>query len=219
MYDYSIYKNRCSELLKGMKLKEYSILNDYTFFSDIITEEEFKKIINEKQRRKNKRYRTDRKIYLMQRVAMALERNSEVKTRIVFITLTLDDKTLSTKENTYIRKVHKWLKEHFVVALLNKDYGKNNEREHYHAIALTAEPLLNTNIRSKKGYSLYKLKKQDYTLGFEPTLEIVDMNDKESVRNYLLKLNNHSNKDTASSSRLRVITNPYFKIFYEIRKT
>lgn len=211
---YPIYKNRVELLLK---LGDYKILNEYEYFKDIIPKEEFKRIILDKQKRKNKRYRVDRKLLTMCRLInmFAIE---NIQARIVFGTLTLNDKVLSTKENTYIRKIHKYLKKHYQIAILNKDYGKTTEREHYHFIGLTIEPIIKIDKRSKTGRQLYQLKKQDYELGFEPDIEIVNLEEKKQTRNYLLKLNNHSTKDTTKSSRFRVIYNPICKFFLKDSK-
>lgn len=212
---YLLYKDRCKKLLK---LEDYTLLNDYEYFKDIIPEEDYKEIILEKQRRKNKRYRVDSKIFEMMRLAN-MYRKETIIPKIVFGTINLNDKTLSRKENTYIRKIHQWLKKHFAYVILNKDYGDKTNREHYHFIALTLEPVEDSGHRSKKGYTLYKLKNQDFNLGHEPTLEIINLEDKKQIRNYLLKLNNHSTKATANSSRIRVLINPIIKPMFTKHKT
>lgn len=198
---YLLYRDRCKSLVE---LKDYNLLNDFNFFKDIIPDHDFKEIIREKQNRKNRRYRTDRKILEMVRLSMYYHMLN-IRPKIVFGTLTLDDKTLSQKEDTYMRKISKYLKSHYKYVILNKDFGKTNEREHYHFIGLTIENIVKTENKSKKGFSMYKLQNQDYELGFEPVLEIFNIEDKKKVRNYLLKLNNHSNKDTTKNSRTRIL--------------
>ena len=207
------YKKRCRDLLKcGYK---YQDLNDYDNFKDLMGEEVFKLIIRDKKNRCNKRSRTKTKI----KELVVLYSTSKAKRKyLVFGTLTLDDHYLSLKEDTYIRKIHKWLKRHFAVAILNKDFGEKTGREHYHFIGITTEEieqLFNENgspKKSKKGYEIYELVKKDYELGFEPTLCKIDLekNDIDKTTSYLLKLNNHSNKFLAKS-RVRVITNDIFK--------
>lgn len=199
-----LYQLRCKELRNdGLVLDE---LNQYQNFNDLFSLYEFKSILKTKQNRKNKRYRTKQKY-----IEIIKMRNYLIKTSaayIVFGTITLDNKTLSRKENTYIRKIHSWLKKHFVYSVLNKDYGSKTEREHYHFIGLTTENLVNIGVRSRKGIDLYKLENQDYTLGHEPTLEVIETteDDIDKTINYLLKLNNHSNK-VGTRGRVRVITN------------
>lgn len=198
------YQLRCKELRDdGLALDE---LNEYDNFKDLYSLYEWKTILKTKQNRKNKRYRTKKKYIEIIRVRNYLVRTNA--SYIVFGTITLDNKTLSKKENTYIRKIHSWLKSHFVYSVLNKDYGSKTEREHYHFIGLTTENLVDTGIKSKKGIELFKLENQDYTLGHEPTLEVINTteDDIDKTINYLLKLNNHSNK-VGTRGRVRVLTN------------
>lgn len=208
-----IYKSRCNELTKlGLALEE---LNLYNNFADVLSPSQFKDIMRRKQNRKNKRYRTRNKYYEMLKYQKALGKESI----IVFGTCTLNNHYLGLKENTYIRLIHSWLKEHFIYAILNKDFGKNNEREHYHFIGLTTEPVITTGHKSKKGFEIYNLVIQNYKLGFEPDLLIVDYKKKDfnQTLNYLLKLNNHSSKDT-TSSRVRIIRKPMLEVVFEKRR-
>jgi hypothetical protein len=213
-----IYQIYCNKLIKnGYDLKE---LNNYENFKNIFNESEFKEILNEKQRRKNKRYRTKNKYIEILKINSLIDNENK---KIVFGTITLNDKSLKLKENTYIKKIHNWLKKHFIIAILNKDYGKKNEREHYHFIGLTIEDLESKNIKSKKGYEIFELKNKDYTMGFEPTLCLIDnnMNDSKQTINYLLKLNNHSSKE-GTKSRIRVIKSSkcdYMYMLYRIKPT
>lgn len=204
------YQFHCKKLINdGLTLEE---LNKYSNFKDIFSLYEFEKILKEKQNRKNKRYRTKNKFLKIYRIADFIDGS-----KIVFGTITLNDKSLKLKENTYIRNIHKWLKKHFVYVILNKDYGAKNEREHYHFIGLTIEELEKKNIRSKKGYEIYELKTKDYTMGFEPTLCLIDLEkaDIQKTTNYLLKLNNHSNKK-GTKSRIRVIKSAQYVLFNEL---
>lgn len=197
-----LYQTHCKLLIdNGCPLSE---LNEYRNFKDFMTLYEFKKIILEKQRRKNKRYRTKQKYIEL----IKIRNEIKGKSNIVFGTITLDNKHLNQKENTYIRKIHKWLKSHFIYAILNKDYGSKTEREHYHFIGLTTEELIDTNVKSRKGNRLHKLTIQDYEMGHEPTLEIINISeeDVDMTTNYLLKLNNHSSK-IGTKSRVRIIKN------------
>lgn len=205
-----LYQFYCKKLIESGKNLED--LNNYSNFRSIFTEIEFKRIMNEKQNRKNKRYRTRNKFLEILRIAHEFKENENLK--VVFGTITLDNKNLALKEDTYIRKIHKWLKEHFIIALLNKDYGSKNEREHYHFIGLTIEEIESKNTLSKKGYEIFELKNKNYKIGFEPTLCLIDLNknDISKTTNYLLKLNNHSNK-LSSRNRLRVIKSTQYKMF------
>lgn len=199
----SLYKVRCKELVnRGLALEE---LNNYDNFNDLFSENIFTRLIKNKQNRKNKRYRTKEKFLMLYRIAMACKNNNK---KVVFGTITLDNHYLSLKENTYIRNIHSWLKEHFIYSILNKDFGSKTEREHYHFIGLTIEDLESKNTKSKTGYEIFELVNKTYKMGFEPTLCLIDLNinDIEKTINYLLKLNNHSNK-LSTRNRVRVIKN------------
>lgn len=196
-----LYKLICKKLIdNGLALEE---LNNYDNFKEFFTQSEFKTIIKTKQNRKNKRYRTKNKFLELYRISYVVP-----NTKIVFGTITLNDHYLGLKENTYIRNIHEWLKRHFVYSILNKDFGSKTEREHYHFIGLTTEELEAKNVKSKTGYQVYELVKKDYKMGFEPTLCLVDLNinDIEKTIQYLLKLNNHSNK-LSTKNRVRIIKN------------
>lgn len=196
-----LYKLVCKNLIdNGLALEE---LNNYDNFKEIFTQEEFKTIIKNKQNRKNKRYRTKNKFLELYRISKCFKNS-----KIVFGTITLNDHYLRLKENSYIRNIHEWLKQHYIYSILNKDYGSKTEREHYHFIGLTTEELEPKNVKSKTGYEVYELKNKNYKMGFEPTLCLIDLNinDIEKTIQYLLKLNNHSNKIT-TKNRVRIIKN------------
>lgn len=198
------YYFHCNKLVKdGLTLEE---LNNYNNFKNEFTEKEFKLILNEKQRRKNKRYRTKSKFK-----EILLIKNFVTNAKLIFGTITLDDRHLNLKENTYIRKIHSWLKKHCIYSILNKDYGSKTEREHYHFIAITTDEIEKINKKSKKGYEIYEFKNKTYDMGFEPTLCIINLeeNDIDKTIGYLLKLNNHSSKIDAKS-RIRVLKNNHY---------
>jgi len=203
-----LYYLHCKDLKEdGLALEE---LNNYANFKNVFSKYEFECILKEKQNRKNKRYRTKSKFKEILTIKDLITNENK---KIIFGTITLDNKHLNQKENTYIRKIHKWLKKHFIYSILNKDYGSQTEREHYHFIGLTIEEIEYTGKISKKGNKIYELVKKDYDMGFEPDLCIIDLkiNDIEQTVNYLLKLNNHSNKIT-SRNRTRIIKNTQYDI-------
>ena len=202
-----LYKNRCTALLKiGY---EYSDLNNYDNFKDILSEEEFNNELRLKQNRKNKRNRTKRALIDIVRFFNLIDSSTK---QLVFGTCTLDNKSLKFKSETIDKKINYWLKQHFMWSIVNIDYGKKNERKHYHFIGLTTELLENKHINSKKGHPMFELQNKTYELGWEPDLLIVDFNknDIDKTINYLLKLNNHSNKST-TSSRVRIIKTEIIK--------
>lgn len=193
------YKFICKSLIdNGLALEE---LNNYDNFKDVFSESDFQMIMKTKQNRKNKRYRTKTKFLELYKISCCIPNS-----KVVFGTITLNDHYLGLKENTYIRNIHEWLKRHFVYSILNKDFGTKTEREHYHFIGLTTEELESKNVKSKTGYIVHELVNKDYKMGFEPTLCLVDLNinDIEKTIQYLLKLNNHSNK-ISTKNRVRII--------------
>ena len=212
---HKLYKKRCRELLEhGLA---YSELNNYENFKDILSEVVFKVFMKDKQNRKNKRYRTKEKF----KEIIIVYNNSKCPTKnLVFGTLTFNKETLSLEEETRVKKMNKWLKSHFLISIVNKDFGDKTGREHYHFLGITSQALevkYNKNgkpKKSKKGYVIHELVNKDYKLGFEPTICIVDFDksDIDKTTNYLLKLNNHSNKILAKN-RVRVIKSDLMKLF------
>jgi len=188
-------------------------LNDFKNFEANFSEEEFKTILRIKQNRKNKRYRTKKKFIEILELRSLLKLTGK-NVNLVFGTCTLKPKELKNQERTRVKKLDKWLKKHFLYVIVNKDFGKKKEREHYHFIGITIEEIEEIKkIKSNTGRIIYELKQKDYELGFEPDLCIIDLkeNDIEKTINYLLKLNNHSNKNT-TKNRTRVLKNKMFSI-------
>lgn len=210
---HDLYKNRCTTLLKlGLS---YDELNKYDNFSDILSEDDFKLEIRFKQNRKNKRNRTKRNLMEILRFYQVINGDKT----LVFGTCTLNDKTLKLKPETIDKKLNFWLKEHFRWVIVNIDYGKKNERKHYHFIGITTEQLETTHQKSKTGFEIFELNNKTYEMGWEPSLLIVDFNknDIDKTINYLLKLNNHSNKET-TSNRTRVIKQDIIKFVTKDKK-
>ena len=203
---FELYKLRCKELTKN-ELINYNELNNYDNFKDLMSEEEFKQVISEKIKRSKKRNRTHKKILDMIKF---LQMNDNFK--MVFGTLTLNNKELENKERTRVKKIDSYLRQHYEVVIINKDYGDKTEREHYHFIGITKEDIMYIERKSKKGFPLFTLTRQNYTLGHEPDIEYIDTQNIDKIRNYLLKLNNHSNKIT-TKNRIRVLKNASYELW------
>ena len=195
----------------------YTKYNDYEYFKEIIPENIFNEIIRRKRNRVQKRSRYKRKIFRMEELAIAIQRDMGVIPKLVFVTMTLDEKSLNQKEETRLKKIAKWTKKHFAYAIVNKDFGKTSEREHYHAVGLTIEPIEDTGKKSNTGYEMYNFKNKDYKCGFEPNMLIIDTKDTKKINSYLLKLNNHSNKSTTKSNRVRIFGKKMYKNFMDIK--
>lgn len=105
---------------------------------------------------------------------------------IVFGTLTFNDDILnSTTASTRRRYVHYFLSDKTLHYISNVDFGAKNNREHYHFLAITNE----------------RIKKDSWNYGFDSYTKIKNSSLK-TKRNYILKLNNHSYKDTTRQARL-----------------
>lgn len=214
---YKLFKSRCSKLIKeNSNCFNYSILEDYDNFKDLMTEEEFKDVLRIKHNRLNKRSRTKSKISDMLSYYAFTSRKR--KLYLVFGTGTIDNDYLWKRQpRTRDKLLNIYLLNHYDVALVNKDFGDKTDREHYHWIGLTSlEPIPKLDnegnqVRSKKGFPLYVLPTSDYRLGYNPTVEPIVTTDMDKIRNYLLKLNNHSNKETAQ--RLRHIKSTNYRLW------
>lgn len=216
---YKAFKSRCSQLIKENKEHiDYSILSDYENFKDLFTEEQFKEVLKEKHNRCNKRNRTKNKIQDMLRYyTYCANRTNPKKLYLVFGTGTINDTYLERKSRTRDKLLNIYMLHHYEVAIINTDYGDKTERLHYHWIGITSEEPIpkmrnGKQCKSKKGFPLYVLPGNDYVLAdFVPTVEPIVTTDLEKIRNYLLKLNNHSNKET--TRRLRHIKNTDYRLW------
>jgi len=119
-----------------------------------------------------------------------------------FITLTWSDKTLeNTNEYTRHQKIYRTLKNipGVIDYVANIDYGKENEREHYHGIILVNE---NFETKKTKVNNLYFKSMPVWDKnGFSRLDEIKVPNDK-ALSKYINKLTNHAKKDTTKKQRV-----------------
>lgn len=105
----------------------------------------------------------------------------------IFLTLTFTDKTLEkTTKETRRRYVTRALKRMSDKYIANIDYGKENEREHYHAIVVC------DNVDRKK-WSRYG------AINFE---RIKATSDSVKLAKYIVKLTNHAIKETVKQNRV-----------------
>lgn len=125
----------------------------------------------------------------------------------LFITFTFSDKTLKkTSDITRLRYIKQYLNEQTTEYILNCDYGNENEREHYHAIA---KPILKDSIY----FNAYKLGQIKATRINQ--LKRFTKNNKtiEQITNDFL---NHAIKESTKDSKIiysrkprKTKTNPY----------
>lgn len=208
LYDSRV--NKLKEIINDKK-NFYNAIRDYNYFSDILEFNDFKAILRTKNNRKAKRSRTFKKV---QNVLYApAYRGAQVN--ILFGTATFDNKTLFKKNGkqlkieTLNKKINEYIKRNFELAVVNVDFGEKNERIHYHWIGITKEhvELVSTGKKSKKYNELYNIKNDSYDYGFAPVYAVINLEEMKATSNYLLKINNHSNKTTTKNYRIKVIGN------------
>lgn len=108
--------------------------------------------------------------------------------KLIFGTLTFNDESLNkTSKITRRRYVARFLKENCESYIANIDFGEENEREHYHFVGLCKS----------------KIKKSSWKYGFDSYNEIPKTKEGlQRVKQYLLKLNNHSYKTSTRNERV-----------------
>lgn len=132
-----------------------------------------------------------------------------------FITLTFNDNTMnSTNEDTRHQKVFRTLKNlpGLIDYVANIDYGKENEREHYHGIILVNESF---NFEKTKINNLFKFSLPIWDkVGFSDLKEVKILNEK-ALSKYINKFTNHAKKDTTKKKRVIYCKNPIYPALNE----
>lgn len=108
--------------------------------------------------------------------------------KIVFGTLTFREDVLEkTSKKTRRRYVARFLNECTEEYLANIDYGKQEEREHYHFLAVVKA----------------KISKDSWKYGWDYYQSVkIDLKSIRKARNYILKLNSHSYKESTRQDRI-----------------
>lgn len=202
-----LYQVRCNELKQNKEYFEnrydiYRKFKEYDYFKDIIPNETaFKDILRKINNRKSRRYRTHKKMLSI----IELSNKYTDTNKLVFGTCTFNEKEMKNEERTRTKKIDKYIKENCLIALVNIDYGKTTEREHHHFVGILKPNIeLKRTKRSKKGIPQYKIIGDIEKLGWN-TYEIIDIKDTKRLVNYLLKIENHSNKNTTKNRRIRFL--------------
>lgn len=108
---------------------------------------------------------------------------------MIFGTLDFKDEALeNTSKETRRRYVTRFLNNNTFHYIANIDYGKKNGREHYHFIAMVEDKI---SIQDWLSYGGGKFQ-------FIPFAK----KDIKATKNYLLKLNNHSYKESTKQERI-----------------
>lgn len=152
------------------------ITYDYEYFINLIDNIEHEKIKNCERIFNAHRKKSER---LKKRIETLLEKDC------VFITFTFTDKVLeNTSATTRRRYISRELNSLNVPYIANIDFGKQNEREHYHGIA-----------------QVDYINRDSYDLGGIYVERIYNKNSL-SLAKYINKLTNHALKETTGSDRL-----------------
>lgn len=169
-----LYLNKCDHNNKS---------NYLTLLPDMESINECFKIYNaNRQRKKNNWNEILKWVYVIQKTKTFKDY------RIVFGTLTFDNKTLTrTCERTRTRYVSEFLSKQTLHYVANIDYGNKNDREHYHFLAMIKD-----NIDMLK-----------WKYGGNKILQVpLSRKDIKATKNYLFKLNNHSYKESTRQKRI-----------------
>lgn len=202
-----LYKERCKQLKEVGSLNgldhDYAVYGTYSYFKDLMNESEFKHCLSINQNRSKKRKRCSDnyfKIDVLGKLTGA---------QMVFGTITLNNEFMKLNFKNQQKIIERYLKRHYFYVLKNADYGSKTDRLHYHFIGLTFDELIDTGKKSHKGRKMYNINNDVFNWGFVPNLEIIpyDMKDKKRLSNYIVKLNNHSNKLSVKRTKLSILKN------------
>lgn len=110
---------------------------------------------------------------------------------IWFVTFTFDDDLISKCDRTKRDTIKKCLNNYDFKYILNKDYGKETEREHYHCILATNQNI-NIDDFMKENYPCFSWSKKCRK----------DIDNINRLHKYINKLTNHALKDTTIRERV-----------------
>lgn len=119
---------------------------------------------------------------------------------VYFMTFSFNDNSLNKKPETRRRYIQKMLFQNCHDYVCNIDYGDDNDREHYHGVIASKEPLqMITGVTDEgKRYVNYVsdwLIKYDELYGFHSAEEVrVSKKSRTKIARYVAKLSNHSVK-------------------------
>lgn len=130
-----------------------------------------------------------RKYHKTARVRSRLRKFFASGEEVYFLTFTFTDSVLeSTSADTRKQYVRKWLSSHCLDYVANVDFGKKNNREHYHAVALcSSRPDMSDWLSRCGGFKCRRVSKDN------PVYV-------KRVPQYINKLSNHSTKNFSKSN-------------------
>lgn len=202
MKEYLIQSGKYSKYLET----KHSLYNSGIDYNDIreydyLNEEEFKECQRiEYNNHKRKQYNGGY-IYEMAFIMSTFK----VEYNMYFLTLTFNNDAFNVSEETRHNAVKRYLSANTEMYMANIDFGDLNEREHYHAIVIAKE--------MPTGWKLGFMKAQK--INFDKNNYMEDL---KRVKNYILKLNNHSFKVSTKLRRVMKDRNKNFTPKYLLRK-
>ena len=122
----------------------------------------------------------------------------------IFLTLTFNTKTIeNTNEKTRERYIKDYLKKETAFYILNKDYGKETEREHYHALIIPSTLTKEDLNKIDYSYSI-RLNIHRYKYGIITAKKILKLKNypKDIIKNNVDALTNHFIKETTKGARI-----------------
>lgn len=171
---YSLYSNSFPTQNKSCK---YNLETALELRSLFYLDANFKDSYLEAEKINHASYQRTKK--LKSKIATMLD-----KSDCCFLTMTFDDHILSTTTNdTRRRYISRFLRSLGVPYIANKDFGKQNHREHYHAVIQS--PRLDLN---------------SYSYGFIFAETVYRAKDTTKLAKYIAKLTNHAIKETTKRS-------------------
>lgn len=171
--------------------------NDYRLFLDLFSEEEAKECMKIYRADKQRKYRMFNRI--IEWFYAAREIGTYQDNKMVFFTLTFNDNDLEkTTKQTRRKYVERFLKKNAISYVANIDYGETTDREHYHALALIEEDI---DIKKWKRISWIE----------EVPKKTKDL---RKITKYILKLTNHSYKESTRREKAIYSKNNKLLEFY-----
>ena len=196
-------------LIRKCNLSFYKKIYNLDFFKNDIPVYQAKQIIDQIPQQdyedsmrllNNNKHKTQRIRKRIETMLLQLQFYDNLKA--YFITLTWNDKTLeNTSEDTRHQKVFRTLKNlpGLIDYVANIDYGKENEREHYHGIILVNE---NFETKKTKVNNLYFNSMPVWENNGFSRLDDIKIPNEKALSKYINKLTNHAKKDSTKKQRV-----------------
>lgn len=220
-FDYIQYENIIKEVSRSKYKQEHQeskIKTSFSYEDAIAIEESLKnnisyiRALRQTNNKKNQKHRFNKRIKSMLFTMYNSLYNMPDKYIAYFVTLTFKPEVLeSTSKQTRRTYIARFLKENTYYYIANIDYGKKNDREHYHAIVLlTQEQKEQLTLHKGRHYyhNIYNHGYSDFELVIVPELMFLEgeakykindiiQNDTSSckIATYINKLTNHAYKE------------------------